>query len=86
MTKPLTITLNPHEKVVAVVPERCHGPGWSNSPTWVHIVDYSTAKHRAECIQPEERTPALDALFAAGEAMHRSLLAAVPVKVAKEKK
>lgn len=85
MTRPLTITLNPNEQIMAVVPERASGPGWSNAPTWVHIVDYSTNKHRAECIQPDERTWALDVLFSAAEAMHRSLLAAVPTKTVKGK-
>ncbi|WP_031254216.1 hypothetical protein [Curvibacter lanceolatus] len=85
MTKPLTIMLNPNEQIVAVTPEICSGPGWVNAPTWVHIVDYSTAKHRAECIQPDERTPALDVLFSAAEAMQGSLLAAVPTKTVKGK-
>ena len=80
--KARTIKLNHGERVVAVVPERCSGPGWSNAPTWVYIVT-NDGKLREECIQPEERTPELHTLFAAGEAMCNALAAAVPVKKAK---
>jgi len=34
---------------------------------------------RTECIQPDERTPALHALYSAGEAMCAALLDAVPI-------
>lgn len=81
--KPVTIKLNRNEKVVAVVPTYAAGPGWANAPAWVHIVDYATNKHRCECIQPEERTPALDALFHAGSAMCSALMGAVPTKTVK---
>jgi len=83
--KPKIIKLTQHEKVVAVVPSYAAGPGWANAPTWVHIVDYATGKHRCECIQPDERTPELDTLFHAGAAMHSALMGAVPTKIVKEK-
>lgn len=34
-----TIKLHRHERIVAVTPEFCAGPGWGNCITWVHIVD-----------------------------------------------
>lgn len=76
-----TIELSRHEKIVAVVPEYCRGPGWSNAVVWVHIVDYSTAQHRCESIGPDERTPELSTLFDAGAAMCKSLAEAVPFVV-----
>ncbi|QRD62613.1 hypothetical protein H8Z72_22935 (plasmid) [Xanthomonas citri pv. citri] len=80
------IQLSEHERIVAVVPQRAAGPGWGNSPTWVHIVDYANNTHREECIQPEERTPELHALYAPAAAMTEALLAAVPVKKARTKR
>jgi len=77
--KPKTIKLSEGERVVAVVPERCAGPGWSNAPTWVYIAT-NDGRMREECIQPNERTPELHALFHAGEAMSLALKGAVPLR------
>lgn len=82
MTKPKTIKLGKHETIIAVVPVRCGGPGWSNAPTWVYIRTQDGGL-RQECIQPTERSAALHHLFHAGEAMCNSLIASIPVKVAK---
>lgn len=82
MKKPKTIKLNHGERVVAVVPERCAGPGWSNSPTWVFVAT-NDGRLREECIQSDERTPELHTLFAAGEAMCNALAAAVPTRKTK---
>lgn len=81
---PKTITLQEGEIVIAVVPEYASGPGWANQPTWVYVRD-SQGKCRMVCIQPDERSASLNALFHAGEAMTRCLINAVPVKRAKRK-
>ena len=75
--KPKAIKLHHGERVVAVVPERCNGPGWSNAPVWVYI-STNDGRLREECIQPNERTPEMHALFHAGEAMCMALMGAVP--------
>jgi hypothetical protein len=80
MAKVKVIALKEHEYIVAVVPEYCHGPGWSNALTVVHIVNSVTSQHRCEYIQPEERSADMHTLFRAGEAMHGALVAAVPKK------
>ena len=72
------IRLSRCERVVAVVPERCSGPGWNNSPTWVYIMSPGGAI-RTECIQPDERTPELKALYEIGDVVCRALIDAVPV-------
>lgn len=77
------VTLKRGEKIIAVVPEYCAGPGWSNSPTWVYISRHDETL-RTVCIQPNERTPILNSLFHAGEAMCQSLQAAVPTRKAKK--
>jgi hypothetical protein len=77
--KPTTIKLARGERIIAVVPERCNGPGWSNSPAWVYIAT-NDGRLREECIQPEERTPELHTLFSIGETVCNALKAAVPVK------
>jgi hypothetical protein len=78
--KPKIIKLQPNEQIIAVVPKRAGGPGWSNAITWVYIENSSTGACYAEGIQPEERTEAMDALYAIGEAVHNALLNAVPSK------
>ena len=75
--KPKVIKLNYGERIIAVVPERCAGPGWSNAPTWVYIAT-NDGRLREECIQPEERTPELHTLFLVGKAICNALVAAVP--------
>ena len=77
--KPKVITLAEGERIVAVVCENASGPGWSNTPTWVHI-GTNDGRLRSECIQPAEGTLALWTLFEIAERMHRALIAAVPVK------
>ena len=49
------IKLSAHERVIAVVPESCSGPGWSNRLVSVHIVDYAEGKHRVVYLQPSEQ-------------------------------
>lgn len=79
--KPKVITLdkNKGERVIAVVPERVGGPGWSNTPTWVYITDRAGAL-RTECIQPSERTPQLHALFSSGVAVAAALIGAIQMR------
>jgi len=80
------IPLAAHESIVAVTCEPAMGPGWSNTPTWVHIVDHATGTYRKECIQPTERTPALHELYGIGVAVHQALIAAVPTTKARKKR
>lgn len=78
-TKPKKIKLRRGERIVAVVPERFSGPGWGNAPVWVYI-GTNDGRLIEECIQPGERTPEMYTLFAAGEAICKALVAAVPTK------
>ena len=71
------ILLDRGERVIAVVPERASGLGWSNSPTWVYIAT-TDGRLRCECIQPHQRSKDLYTLYAAGEAMCAALKSAVP--------
>lgn len=77
----MVIDLSRTERVVAVVPEQCSGPGWTNFVTFVYIHDAATGRYRVECIQPTDRSAALHYLFTAGAAMCASLIAAVPTRV-----
>ena len=74
------IKLKKHEHIIAVVPEYCDGPGWSNRVLWVHIADGNTRTYRTEAIQPDERNRDQVVLFKAGEAMHQALVGSVVVK------
>jgi hypothetical protein len=68
------IRLGKHERIIAVTPEYASGPGWTNRPLWVHIVNYTDKTYRCECLQPEEQTEPMHALFSVGAAAHQSLL------------
>jgi len=87
MTKPKRklIKLKAHERVIAVVPEYANGPGWSNRPVWVHIVDYSDHSYRAECLQPEEQPEPLRVLFGIGARVHEDLMAWIESIVVRKK-
>ena len=71
------IKLNKHEVIVGIEPKVCSGPGWGNSPLWIHIFDNQTNKYRSDCIQPNERTKEMNILFpilmAANSAMSEAL-------------
>ena len=75
------IKLNRNERVVAVVPEKAHGPGWSNWLVWVFIDDGSTI--RRESLQRDEMSMPLYVLFGVGCEVNESLMAAVSVEVVK---
>lgn len=81
--KPKTITLWPHERIIAVVPEYANGPGWSNQPLWVHI-ECGNGTIRRECLQPHEQTPEQHTLFQVGATVHQQLVASVLTKRKKE--
>ena len=74
------IKLKKHEYILAVVPEYCSGPDWSNRVLWVHIADGNTRTYRTEAIQPDERNRDQVVLFKAAEAMHQALVGSVVVK------
>lgn len=76
--KPKVIKLQEGDRVIAVVPECCNGPGWANTPTWVYI-ETNDGRLRKECIQSDERTTELHTLFHVGVAMGWALINAVPI-------
>ena len=80
-----TIELQRDERIVAVVPEYCVGPGWANPLVWVYIVD-SSQQLRIEAIQSEDQTPKMRTLFSVGAAACGALVGAVPTRQIKEKK
>jgi hypothetical protein len=75
--EPLELNLARGERIIAVVPERCQGPGWANAVIWVYIAT-SAGGLRTECIQPGQRTPEMQALFDPGAAMCAALIASIP--------
>jgi len=73
-----TLKLARGERIVAVVPEHCSGPGWSNRVVWVYI-ESGNGGIRDHCLQIEDQTPEMLTLFDVAAVMHRALLDAVPV-------
>jgi len=79
------IVLYDNEEVLAVVPEHCSGPGWTNTPVWVYIVNDLTGAVRTESIQPERQTAAMLTLFDTAVAIQKALKNAVPVSLLMKK-
>jgi hypothetical protein len=67
------IKLDEDERIIAVVPEVCCGPGWANTLIWVYIEQSSTHKLRTESIQPEEQTNEMKLLFEPAAYMAKTL-------------
>lgn len=78
-----TIVLQGNERIVAAIPETIVGAGYNNRPIWIHIVDYSQRTWREECIQPEEQTSEMRALFKVLETAHDGMLAHIKTKKVK---
>ncbi len=79
------------DKVVTAWAEYVAGPGWANAPVWVIVCDIN-GRLREECIQPDEQTAEIRALFAVSAAAAASMTRAVEAarkvghrKAAKEK-
>lgn len=64
------------DKIVTAYAEYASGPGWVNRPIWV-IVRGADMALREECIQPEDHTPELLALFDVSSAVQVAMTAAV---------
>ena len=79
------IRMSDREFIAAVVPESASGPGWSNQPTWVYIVNHDTKICRTECIQPSEQTPELATLFSTGLVVQSALRSAIQPMLKKYK-
>ena len=71
--KKFKLKLKQDETIIAVVPEYCNGPGWSNTPIWLVIRDSSDI-YRRVCLQPEEQTQLMRDTFKIAAAMSDMLL------------
>ncbi len=74
--------LNKGETIVTAYAEHASGPGWSNVPIWV-IIRTQGHSLRIECVQPEDQTPTMIALYKVSEAAHLSMTQAVKILSAK---
>ena len=75
-----SIFLEQNETVIAVVPEYCSVPGWSNKLVLVHIVNWFTNKHRVEYLQPEEQSSDMLKNFKVIQAAHELAINSVLIK------
>lgn len=76
----MTLKLKKDEKIVCVYAKKARGPGWGNSPLWVIVAD-RCHKLREECIQPEEFTGEIMALYDVSEAVNNNLVRAIECKL-----
>jgi hypothetical protein len=68
------------EKIVTAFAEYAAGPGWANRPLWV-IVRGADLRIREECIQPQNQTAEMHALFRVSNAAHEAMKSAVEAAV-----
>lgn len=71
------IKLEADESIIAAVPKICNGPGWTNTPIIVYILNTVTCKCRDVYIQPQDQTAAMQLLFCGCQAAHNAMLNAV---------
>jgi hypothetical protein len=79
MSTPGGHVIQPHDVVTAWA-ESCHGPGWGNVPVW-YLVRGQGGELQIRCLQPEEQTAEIHALYKVAEAAHKALTAAVRAAV-----
>lgn len=60
--------------VMAAWAELASGPGWANHPLWV-LVRYADGRYDLKCMQPEDHSPTVAALYAIGANVHQQLTA-----------
>ena len=65
--------LGEREQIVAVVPESCSGPGWSNWIVNVYIRE-PNGQIREECLQKSEVSDVMNLVFHTGEEMSKLLI------------
>jgi len=73
------------ETIVTAFADYASGPGWANRPIWV-IVRGADLKLREECIQPEQHTADMVALFSVSHAAHSAMTGAVRALVERRRK
>lgn len=73
----MKIKLSKTERIIAVVPSHCAGPGWSNRVIWVYIEETQTKELRTECIQQAEQTKEQHMLFEIGAIVCAQLIGTI---------
>jgi hypothetical protein len=69
----IPMRLGERETIVAVVPESCSGPGWSNWIVNVYIRD-ANGRIREECLQKMELSDAMILVLSTAEEMSNLLI------------
>lgn len=60
------------KRLVTAFAEPAAGPGWANTPLYIIWRDEKGALHE-ECLQPEDQSITMKALYAVASASHASL-------------
>lgn len=80
-----SVRLEEFEYIVTAYAQPAAGPGWANSPMWVVIANNSTGKFRQDCIQPEEQTAEMSALYAFSALAHGRMTSLVELDAIRAK-
>ncbi len=63
------------EHVVAAYAEPAVGPGWANTPVWVIVRNNRDGTMRHECIQPDDQSRDMRALYRVASEIHAVMTA-----------
>jgi hypothetical protein len=77
------MTLNEHDTVLTAYAETAAGPGWGNSPVWLIVRSSLDGKIRQECLQPDEQSRDMYALYGVSQAAHVAMTKAVVAHLSK---
>jgi hypothetical protein len=75
-----------HDQIITAYAQKAHGPGWSNQPVWVVVRSRLDSSYRLECLQPDEFSMNIWALYDVSEAAHKAMVEAIKVHLAKRDK
>jgi hypothetical protein len=79
----MTARFEEHDEIIAAYARRSGGPGWSNQPVWVVVRSRNDGSYREECLQPDDLTAEIWALYDISEAAHKAMTGAVKILVEK---
>lgn len=73
------------DKIVTAFAESASGPGWANQPVWIIVRD-KLGNLREECLQPEEQTETMQAIYKISQAVHQVMKHEVEINQRKGKR
>lgn len=81
----MTARFDEHDQVITAYAQRASGPGWSNQPVWIAVRSRWDGSYRLECLQPEELSMEIWALYDISETVNKAMTDAVKAVMEKRR-